>query len=241
MQSLIDLYKNSESLHHAYFFATHKVKELVGELKDFIEEHLGLKTVGNPDVQHLEFKTLTIDEARAIAAAQERVAFGGGEASNMGRKIFIIETDFITEEAQNALLKVFEEPTAGTHFFIISPQDILLPTLRSRMQVINHLTLTPLAFQGEGRREGNERRGEVLSLGFKERLEKVKEITDAISDEEKTKQDAIAFLNQIESELYEKGVEESAQSLKICEHARAALYDRGAPVKMILEHLVLSV
>src|SRR5579864_4048086 len=111
MQPLIDLYKNSESLHHAYFFVTHKVKETISELKDFLEEHLGIKTQGNPDFQHLEFRTLTIDEARRVAEAQERKDFSAR------RKIFIIETDFITEEAQNALLKVFEEPTAGTHFF----------------------------------------------------------------------------------------------------------------------------
>src|SRR5690348_4398318 len=123
MQQLIDFYKNSENLHHAYLFVTHEVEETVTKLKNFIEEHLGLKTSGNPDVTHHQFKTLTIDEARAIAESENRKNISGG------RKIFIIETDFITEEAQNALLKVFEEPTLGTHFFLVSPQDTLLPTL----------------------------------------------------------------------------------------------------------------
>src|SRR3989344_1549418 len=121
MQSLIDLYKNSEQLHHAYFFVAHKVEEEVAKLKHFLEEHVGVQTTGNPDVTHHQFKTLTIDGARDIALASERKDFSGN------KKIFIIEADFITEEAQNSLLKVFEEPTLGTHFFIISPQDILLP------------------------------------------------------------------------------------------------------------------
>ena len=69
----------------------------------------------------------------------------------------------------------------------------------------------------------------------------VKEIVDGIADEQKTKQDAIDFLNQIESELHTTGVLKSAKSLEICESARASLYDRGAPVKMILENLVLSI
>src|SRR3989344_1690986 len=142
MQALIDLYKNSDQLHHAYFFVAHKVEEEVEKLKHFLEEHVGVKTVGNPDVTHHQFKTLTIDDARALATSSERKSFGLDMSRvpldiEQSRKIFIIEVDFITEEAQNSLLKVFEEPTAGTHFFIISPQDILLSTLRSRMQVIS--------------------------------------------------------------------------------------------------------
>lgn len=236
MQPLIDLYKNSEQLHHAYFLVAHKVQEEVAKLKYFLEEHVGVKTVGNPDVTHHQFKTLTIDDARALAESSARKSFESFENNSPrvplgeGKKIFIIEVDFITEEAQNSLLKVFEEPTLGTHFFIISPQDILLPTLRSRMQVIN-MSRTPLDMLMS--------RG-VLDMGVGERLAVVKEIVDAISDEEKTKQDAISLLNRIEKELYERGVEKVSDQLKICEQARRSLYDRGAPIKMILEHLMLS-
>src|ERR1700733_5288450 len=218
MDSLIDFFNNSESLHHAYLLITLKVDELVADLKNFLEKELGIKTTGNPDVSHQQFKTLSIAEARSLTESSARKNFSGS------RKIFIIETDFITEEAQNALLKVFEEPTEGTHFFIISPQNILLPTLRSRMQVIVH-------------NSADKKSASILHLNLAERMAKVKEMTEAISDEEKTKQDAISLLNQIERELYEKGVEKSAPSLKICESARQALYDRGAPVKMILENV----
>ena len=244
MQGFIDLYKNSETLHHAYFFVSHEVDEVVSKLKHFLEEHLGIKTHGNPDVTHHQFKTLTIDEARQLATASERKSFVQGLTLHNSKKIFIIEADFITEEAQNSLLKVFEEPTAGTHFFIISPQDILLPTLRSRMQVIN---------VSKGVLDTKQ---SILDLTPAERLVKVKEITDAIKDSDpslqsydeakRTKQDAISLLNQIERELYEKFCgnqmsTECAQSLKVCEEARQALYDRGAPVKMILENVMLSI
>ena len=128
-----------------------------------------------------------------------------------------------------APLKVFEEPTTGTHFFIISPQDTLLPTLRSRMQIIFHNSAEHSPFQ------------EVLNMNLAERLARVKEITEGISDEEKTKQDAVALLNHVEKELYKKGIGNSAQSLKITQSARMSLYDRGAPIKMILEHVMLNV
>ncbi len=237
MQSLIDLYKHSETLHHAYFIIGNKVEEVYSKLKHFLENTVGIKTAGNPDFWYGKFNSLTIDDARAIAEASERKSFSPGKPTSTrdfgeAKKIFIIQADFISHEAQNSLLKVFEEPTAGTHFFIISPQEILLPTLRSRMQVIEENSdKSPQSGKIES----------ILNLNLKDRLTKVKEVTDAISDEESTKQDAISFLNKIEKELYQIGVEKTANQLKVCEEARASLYDRGAPIKIILENVMLSI
>jgi hypothetical protein len=77
-----------------------------------------------------------------------------------------------------------------------------------------------------------------------ERLGMVKKITEEIGEglkEQKTKQDAISFLNRIEYELYNGGTVKNAQALETTASARAALYDRGAPVKMILERVVLTI
>jgi hypothetical protein len=209
-----------ESLHHAYFIVGNE--ESLGKLNTFLSEQLGVATSGNPDYFHQRFDTLKIEDARDLAFAQERKDFSGN------KKFFVIETDFITEEAQNSLLKVFEEPTVGTHFFIISPQEIILPTLKSRMLIIHDLI--------EAENEDS-----ILKMSLAERIARVKEITESISDEDGTKQDAITFLTQIESELYKKGIEKHSRELKACEFSRQALYDRGAPVKIILEQLVLSI
>jgi DNA polymerase III delta prime subunit len=51
--------------------------------------------------------------------------------------VFIISCVSILHEAQNALLKLFEEPNAHTLFYFIIPRmDMLLPTLRSRLNVL---------------------------------------------------------------------------------------------------------
>ena len=228
MQQLIDSYKSSKNLHHAYFLVGN-MEEIFLKLKDFLEKEVGVEVMGNPDFWCGKFNTLNVENAKIIADSQERKTFESHlEARLPSKKIFIIQTDFITEEAQNSLLKVFEEPTVGTHFFIISPQDNLLTTLRSRMQIIMSRTVL-------------DSKSKILNMEIAERLEKVKEITDMIKDEEKTKQDAITLLNQIETELHDMGVEKSAKALEICESARASLYDRGAPIKMILEQVMLSV
>jgi len=209
-----------KNLHHAYVVVGN-IEESRSDVLAFLPR-IGIAILGNPDVQHSKIDTVTKDIAEDLAVAVSQKDFSGS------KKIFIVEANIITEEAQNALLKVFEEPTFGTHFFILIPQDILLPTFRSRVQIVVQTN-------------GSSSATSFLQMSMAERIATVKEMTDSISDEDKTKQDAIALLNSIESELYMRGAETSAQSLSICEDARRALYDRGAPVKMILEHVMLTI
>lgn len=53
-------------------------------------------------------------------------------------KLVIIEdAHFLTPEAQNALLKILEEPPANTHIILgTASQEALLPTILSRCQII---------------------------------------------------------------------------------------------------------
>lgn len=217
---------SAENLHHAYLIVGEK-ESMRKNVEDFLWKNFDIKT-GSADLQNIVCDTLTVDHARKIALDSSRKSFDGG------RKFFLIETNIITEEAQNALLKIFEEPNAGTHFFVLMPQDILLPTLRSRMQIIVLNNQRTLGVRSDGHPVS------VLKKSLAERLAMVKKITDGISDEEKTKQDAVSLLNEIENELYQSGVEKSADDLALCQSAREYLYDRGAPVKMILENLMIS-
>jgi DNA polymerase-3 subunit delta' len=60
-------------------------------------------------------------------------------ANQNGLKVAVIlEAEKMTEQAGNALLKVLEEPPADTHW-LVSTKDAerLLPTLRSRMQLLS--------------------------------------------------------------------------------------------------------
>ncbi len=127
MKFLIDSYKKTGELHHAYVLEGDK-ENIRTQLFSFIEDQIQQSVRGNPDVWHSQFETLTVDDARALRDTQSN------KAITTGKKIFIIETRLMTIEAQNALLKVFEEPTPNTHFFIITPTaEVFLPTLKSRV------------------------------------------------------------------------------------------------------------
>lgn len=53
------------------------------------------------------------------------------------RVVLIPEAQTMTESASNALLKLLEEPGQNTHFILATPDEqLLLPTIRSRCQII---------------------------------------------------------------------------------------------------------
>ncbi len=62
-----------------------------------------------------------------------------------GGKVFVIdEAELMDAEGQNALLKVLEEPPPQTWFVLVaSHADRLLPTIRSRCQLLGFAPLTP--------------------------------------------------------------------------------------------------
>ena len=59
-------------------------------------------------------------------------------------KILVIHANSFRTEAQNALLKIIEEPPRNIKFIIVTQsKNLLLPTIRSRMLIENKLTKKP--------------------------------------------------------------------------------------------------
>lgn len=209
---------NTDSLHHAYLLVGEREvsKSLV---RNFLINSLGINPFSSPDVRSFSFANMGVDDVRQIKVYEEFKDFGGQ------RKIFIIDSDFVTPEAQNAFLKILEEPTEGTHFFIIIPQDTVIDTLRSRMYIFN---LNDIYSTNSNH----------LTLSLEEKLSLIKKITD--NSENNPKQEALNFLNNIEKELYLEGPLKNFQKIILCQNTRKYLHNKGAPVKMILESFVLS-
>ncbi len=220
MRTLIELYKKTGNLHHAYLIEGVR-DNVLPPLVQFIEKELKIETQGNPDLSIDTFDTFTIDDGRGLQERQSRRSFSG-------KKIYIISLRFITIEAQNSLLKVFEEPTEGTHFFVITPTaQILLPTLRSRVQIISS--------NAEENKDSLAKARKFISAPKGERLLLVKEII-----EEKDKSAAIDFVADIERVLVEKKV--TKQDARVIEEiltVKKYLHDRSSSVKLLLEHLAL--
>lgn len=246
MEDLAQVYKKTSSLHHAYVIEGNQKKDFAG-LLSFLEKSVGFKTHGNLDFYHESFDSFGIDEARRIKEMQQKKPFIEG-----GKKVFILSFNFITREAQNSLLKVFEEPTSGTHFFLLVPSaEIFLPTVRSRVVILSQ----KYSVEGRHGSEGGSGSREIAYGNFpadfcknflksspKVRLEMFAEII-----EEKDKARVISFLNNLESLLFQKwnknlSVEKTTDKAEIFKQiitCRNYLHDRAPSVKMILEHITL--
>lgn len=119
----------SKLLHHAYLIPTYGCDVLV-ELENNLN-NIGIKTKGNPDYILWRVQTFGIDDAYDLRLWQTNKNISS-------KQCFVIESITITKEAQNALLKTFEEPSENTHFFLcVYDIENILPTLRSRMVIVN--------------------------------------------------------------------------------------------------------
>ncbi len=72
-----------------------------------------------------------------IEAAHDIVRFLSLQQIGLARVVIIDQGQLLNPYAANALLKIVEEPPSATHFIFIVPEiSQLLPTLRSRLQVV---------------------------------------------------------------------------------------------------------
>jgi hypothetical protein len=202
--------------HHAYFAVAGK--EAASHLVSLVREE-GFKIENNPDLFVEHFDNFGIEEARNLKEMDLR------QAADL-YKVFIISFDSITSEAQNALLKTVEEPAGGSHFFfIISSEDILLPTLRSRL----------LKLETEKAESASKEAKEFLKMPLDERLLYAHKFSDEIKKEKRTKKEAIDFLNSVEDVLSQDYKDFDPQKLKKFLELKSFAPIRGSSVKMIME------
>lgn len=167
------------------------------------------------DIHHWTGEKFGIDDARKLTDQSSR------KPVTSEQHCFVIVAKSITLEAQNALLKLFEEPPTQTLFYLVIPHEsILLPTLRSRFvgKIVAEVVV-------------GERAKEFLRQSLKERLELIADLA---------KKDPAA----LESLVMEIGQNEDLnlshtgkRSLLLTEEY---VYNRGASRKALLEELALS-
>ncbi len=224
MKFISNWFKEYGNLHHSHLLIG-DFDLLVPDLELFFEKELPFSVKANPDYWKSKFSMFGIEEGKLISSLQSKKSFNV-------RKIFVIGVESFSSEAQNALLKMFEEPTENTHFFIIVPSaEILLPTLRSRM------LLVPLSGYSD---KGNNflKMGEAFfKAGPKQRGVMVENI---IEDKDKIK--AISLLDSIEAygrDIFLKRPQMKfiGNALSDIVHLKRHLRGRSPSVKIILEHI----
>ncbi|KKU26187.1 MAG: DNA-directed DNA polymerase, partial [Candidatus Magasanikbacteria bacterium GW2011_GWA2_46_17] len=218
-----------ENNHHAYCLSG-DVTDVRTYLFETLETKWGIRLKGNPDFYYRKFETMTVDDARVLKEFQGQKSFSVGD-----KKIFVIEASGVTDQAQNSLLKIFEEPAENTHFFLLGHcVGNLIPTLTSRLFAINLGEKSATPDQTEAL--------DFLKAPLPKRLALIKKLADDIKDERRTKTDALVLLQSIESVLYQKYRRDGKNPDKLFEDlemCRDYLSDRSSSVKTLLEYVAL--
>ena len=213
--------------HHAFVIEAEAEAGIAAALA-WAREELGMETGGNPDIIVLRYGFFPVEEARRVSELAASAPFSGRH------KIIIVAASRAYHEAQNALLKVFEEPPEGAVLFLVLPAlGGLLPTLRSRVQELEpHAALR--------RAEVPEAAEEFAKAGREKRSALIKKLASGKDEDARRENrgEAIALVSGIEV-LASKDAMKHAALLSEIAVLRGHLYDRSAPVKMILEHLAI--
>lgn len=218
-----------DSLSHAYIIEGER-EEGLSALRTLMES-LEVEARANPDYHEYIFETLLLEDAHHLRREQ---SMRGGEGK---KKIFVVAFNGITGESQNALLKTLEEPTDNTHFFfLVRTSAMLLPTVRSRMQLVR-----PANAVAGG---ANIFAQKFLHAGVSERLKMIERMTKAkTEDKPRAKEEARVFIGALETLLYEKFQSlpsEYKQAIEDVIVAKHELAGRAPSIKILLEHLALT-
>lgn len=204
----------------------------------YAEHTLGMVRKGNPDILVLRYSVCSVEQARKLLSY-------ASQSGLSGQKLIVLATERIFHQAQNALLKVFEEPPEGIILILIVPSiGVLLPTLRSRLMtlpsqeaaVAPHFVSEPAML--------------FIQASQTEREKIVKKLLDrSKSDIDTVKQGArveaqqiVAGITYVVHEAWRKKRSlEQEVLLSELETVTPMLYQPSAPLKLIFQHLLLTV
>lgn len=213
--------------HHAYLISG-DFSVLKVQLVTYLKNEYNIEIQGNPDFFSEHYERFGIDDGRSIRVMQSRKTL-------VDKQIFIIGFDAITREAQNALLKMFEEPNPDTYFFVITPiAGSLLPTLQSRFE---KLILTDEKILDKGLMESVHK---FITADTGERLADIETLL-----KEESKSQSVQFVHAIEAYVVQKGRNVLGDAiytdaLKSLAEITKYIHDQSASHKLLLEHLALT-
>lgn len=177
-----------------------------------------VRVSGNDIIHEVFPDLLTVADARRIAQSAARMPIESAE------RVLVIFANRIGNEAQNALLKLLEDPPGHTRFVLVVPTvTMLLPTVRSRLQLestVNDVGVT------------TESGSAFLQATYKDRLGTIERLHKA-----KDRVTMRAMLTDIGNYVSQQSV--SSECMRAATTALQYRDFSGASMKMWLEYLAL--
>lgn len=162
-----------------------------------------------------------IDDVRRLISSAYRRPDGDSETQTL-----LVATEFITEEAQQALLKLIEEPPLSTRFVFVIPEGYnFLATLESRFERLGTV----------GEEGPDDSFAAFKNMSYAERLATIEESVKKknLTWQSAVKKGLIAYLKNEATKI-------PKEKLSELEYVTRLLLTRGASNKFLLEHLALT-
>ncbi len=184
----------------------------------------------SPDLFRKSYRAFGVEEAEDLRSRARSKPISGAH------RVFALFVPSMTTEAQNALLKTLEEPSAGALFFLIVPSpETLLPTIRSRVQTLNLETDT-----SRRRLDMVVDTDDFLAASAEKRLTLLKPLYEHDEDEGRDIGVVLAFLQSLEERFAkEKMTPERDAGVHAIYRARKYATDKGSLLKALLEQVAL--
>ena len=226
--------------HHAYFIAATGEQGIAHAIAH-AETALGLTRNNNPDLTVMRYRLFSVEDARKITDMANRAPLRGEQ------KMIVLAATRFFHEAQNALLKVFEEPPAGTTLVLVVPAEgMLLPTLRSRLLPLpgTDTTATSLSPESIAFLAASDEEREKLLVKL---VDRSKSDTDEIK--QGARNEAVRLVEDLIRAAYARREETQAGNERLeltrllsdLDRFLPILHERSAPIKLICEHLILVI
>jgi DNA polymerase III delta prime subunit len=230
MQQIIEQHKKTGDVHHFHLLEGSR-EEIAEDLQNFLCNEFGVDPNDKSLYFHYDFDQFQVDDSRALTM-QAQIKTPEGK-----KMIFLIFANSINHQAQNALLKILEEPSARTYFFMVIPKvDNLLPTFLSRAVVVrrNSADLNNQIISNAK---------EVKEMTIADRLKFVEKLVKDIKDEKVDRIEARAFvqnlISDLRTELEKNPSTELTKKIESLMQIEDYLGDSGASIKILLERAVL--
>jgi len=241
---MISKHLDKNNPHHAYLIEG-GTEEVMSSILNFVKS-LGIEVSKGSDFCNMQTDSFKIEDARALRSLGYQKGF-------FNKRVFVISANSFLLEAQNSLLKMFEEPIENTIFFLIVPDiNALLPTLISRFYLIKSKT---------GLENELSNAEKFISMSLRDRIDFIKELLIEPKEEDEdgnevvvldsTRTQALKFLNALESvavskTVFDKNMSRTVLDIRVdfFEHifkVREFLRMPGSSTKTLMESVAIIV
>jgi hypothetical protein len=215
-----------DNLYHSYIIES-DIENTHIHLIDFLKNK-NIISQNSGDILFEKYNSFSIDDSQLIRDWHSKKNIDN-------KRICIIDTKFINNEAEKTLLKILEEPKMNTHFFIILPDaSFLLDTIKSRVHII----------KVSRELEGDKIAEDFIKLKLSDKFDFIQKMTKETKENSSVvRSNTINLLNSLEAYIYKKFKndknKENISLLEELSKSKRFLSVPGSSPKMILENIAI--